>query len=331
MQAEINYDALHYDVPLLSEHITTHFEKGPIESFTPFFAFQGQLDSNFGYSDYHTFFHVPTTEIGLTGKFRNPKIEYKLLFNFLGFDDLNFFQNILLDDIFIFHLNEHNKAYIGRFRTPVGVEGGVSGYNLPFIYRSQISRNFGGVRGVGTKLMGNYDLIEYNIGATSTERNFRSFLPGVEFTGWANIKPLGKTNGKYGSLKIGSGINVGHKDFDYAVFGTYLQYKYKRFEADFEYAISNGSNGLTGLTENKGQGFYATISYYLTKKLQVLARYDRFNPNRETTDSIATEYTAGLNYFLKGSSLKLIVNYILRQSQAEGTSNRILLGTQILL
>ena len=43
------------------------------------------------------------------------------------------------------------------------------------------------------------------------------------------------------------------------------------------------------------------------------------------------EYTAGINYFIKGQALKLILNYVFCQNQSAPDSHRIMLGTQILL
>ena len=40
----------------------------------------------------------------------------------------------------------HHRLWIGNTRPPVGMEGGYSPYALPFVSRSQISRNFGNTR-----------------------------------------------------------------------------------------------------------------------------------------------------------------------------------------
>ena len=110
-----------------------------------------------------------------------------------------------------------------------------------------------------------------------------------------------------------------------------MNYKYKGAQFDCEYAISNGSNGLSGLTRTKADGFNATASYYLTKKLQLLARYDIFNSDRNLSSHHTSEYTAGLNYFIKGSALKFMLNYVYSHSEFTKDSNKILLGTQIIL
>ena len=107
---------------------------------------------------------------------------------------------------------------------------------------------------------------------------------------------------------------------------------YKRFMANFEWANANGYNGPSGHSVDKhASGFYATLGYMLTKKLQLLARYDEFDPNHEIDNNKSREYSVGLNYFIKGQGLRLILNYVFCQNEAAKDSHRIMLGTQILL
>ena len=220
----------------------------------------------------------------------------------------------------------------GNSRPPIGVEGGQSPYTLPFVNRSQISRTYGTVRKFGLRVQGNYDLVEYDFGGYSSDTYFRKFFPGVEFTGWVNFKPLGKTDGRYGKLKLGGGINGGqYGSGEFFVAGAYAGYEYKKFFANFEWAQADGSNGVAGYTNKQSGGFYSTVGYNLTKKIQLVARYDQFDPDRNVGHNMRREYTAGINYFLKGQGLKLILNYIFCQNQGKEDSHRFMVGTQILL
>lgn len=50
----------------------------------------------------------------------------------------------------------------------------------------------------------------------------------MEFDGWINLKPLAKTNGKYGKLTTGGGVITGRRNStDYFISGAYLGYEYK--------------------------------------------------------------------------------------------------------
>lgn len=333
LKASAEYKALSYTGGIFSQDTFMEFESGPIKNMQPFFVYGGNLSANILNNGYHTLYDESSIDLAVKGEFRNEKLKtnYCFIFNLLPQADKNFFQTLIRDDFITINALPHHSIFLGSFRTPIGVEGGMSGYMIPFLRRSQIARNFGSIRGVGTKILGNYDLIEYNIGMTSSDRNFQNFLPGVEFNGLFSLKPLGKTNGKYGRLKIGGGLNAGHRDFDYTVASAHMSYKYKRAQFDCEYAVSNGSNGMTGLTSKKADGFNATASYYLTKKLQLLARYDIFNADRKLSSKHDSEYTAGLNYYIKGSAFKFMLNYIYSHSEYKPDSNKILLGTQIIL
>ena len=85
------------------------------------------------------------------------------------------------------------------------------------------------------------------------------------------------------------------------------------------------------MTRNRAQGLFVTVGYHLTKKLEILARYDQFDPNRYKGNNMQREYTLGTNYYLKGQALKLIFNYIYCQNDNRVDSHRLMMGTQIVL
>ena len=174
--------------------------------------------------------------------------------------------------------------------------------------------------------------MDYDFGVYSSDTYFQEFFPGAEFIGRVDLKPLGKTDGRYGKLLVGGSMDAGHRDNNFCVVGAHVQYEYKRFMANFEWAQANGYNGTAGYSTDKhASGFYATVAYMLTKKLQILARYDEFDPNREIANNNKREYSVGLNYFVKGQGLKFILNYVFCQNDAAKDSHRIMLGTQILI
>lgn len=187
------------------------------------------------------------------------------------------------------------------------------------------------MRKVGARVKGNYDYIEYDLGGYSSDVYFTSFFPGAEFAGWASIKPLAKLDSeKYGVLKLGGGITTGQRHGDYFVSGAYAGYERQKFSADFEWAKADGYNGARGFSSNKAEGFYTTLGYKITPKLQLVTRYDQFKPNVDLS-VVKREYSAGMNYFIKGQALKVMLNYIFCQNNTSKDSHRILLGTQVLL
>lgn len=316
---------------LLEEILTKKFEKSPVETMHLFGYYKGGLTMDFYPDDEDLGYEYNAVEGGVNGKFRDGKTIYEARFRFKPQHDYNFFQ-YLPSNIYIANTSiPHHTIILGNTRVATGYEGAKSSSVIPFVARSQISRNFGNIRKLGVRLKGNYDLVEYDLGGYSSDTYFREFFPGAEFAGWLTFKPLGKTNGKYGSLKLGTGLTSGKNDIDYTVVGAYASYEYKKWYANFEWGKANGYNGAKALTSNKAEGLYTTLGYRITPKFQIIGRYDQYRPNLDVAHNMQKEYSAGLNYFIKGQALKLMLNYVYCQNDAKDDSHRIILGTQILL
>ncbi len=316
---------------LLEDVLTHKFENGPIDNIHLFGYYRAGIEMDFTGDDEDLTYNFSEINAGINGKFKDEKTYYEARLRFNPQNDYSFMQYLPGDIYVARNVTPNNTVIVGHTRTPVGHEGGMSTAYLPFVARSQIARNFGNIRKVGVRLKGNYDLVEYDLGGYSSDTYFRSFFPGTEFSGWVTLKPLGKTDGKWGNLKLGGGLTAGKNNIDYTVSGVYAGYEYKNFEANFEYAYADGYNGAKRLTSDKAEGFNTTIGYKITPKLQAVARYDQYTPNRNYKDDIRREYSAGLNYFIKGQALKLMLNYVFCQNDVREDSHRIILGTQILL
>lgn len=320
------------DVPsyLLKEELTFYPQKGAISKVQFYGAYQGDLSSSWQKGDYDFGYDYNYGQIGAVGKFRNTKTDFKVVLNPKPNNNFNYMQHFVAEAYLVNNNIPHHKVVVGFSRNQVGKEGGSSSYILPFVTRSQIARNFGSTRALGVRLIGNYSLLDYNLALNSSDRFFRDWFPGTEFTGWVDFKPLGKTDGKYGRLIVGGGLNAGKNVTNYTVGSLYVAYKYKKLWTNFEYGIADGYNG-SAVSTNKAMGFNGTIGYKIIPQLQVIARYDFFDPNRDTDHNNRQEYTAGINYFIKGQALRLILNYVFCQNQATQDSHRIIFATQLLL
>ena len=59
-------------------------------------------------------------------------------------------------------------------------------------------------------------------------------------------------------------------------------------------------------------GWYVTATCFIVpSKLQALVRYEELDPNLDLKGDLSHEYVFGLNYYIKGDSLKLSANYLL--------------------
>jgi phosphate-selective porin OprO/OprP len=70
-------------------------------------------------------------------------------------------------------------------------------------------------------------------------------------------------------------------------------------------------NGVPpGFADFTTNGYYITAAYFLIpKKLQLAVRWEDLNPGQKGNDGIHS-ITGGLNYYIHGDNLKLMVNYI---------------------
>ena len=318
---------------LLTEVLTKHFDKSVVKSIHPFAGYNGSVKMNFNEGDsLQTKYGFNVMVAGVDGKFRDGNSDFRLLFSLSPLSSRNMLRNAFSDVYIGTNKIQNHRIQVGYQRPASGIEGKMSAFQIPFTYRSQISRNFGTVRKIGARVIGDYSLIDYDIGGYSSDTYMKSFFPGAEFAGWVNLKPLGKTDGKYGNLKIGGGIQSGKRDTDYTVTGAYAAYEYKKFTANFEWANANGYNGLSGHTSEKhASGFYTTLGYMIMPKVQLLARYDEFDPDKRVRHNNKREYSLGINYFIKGQGLRLIFNYVFCQNDSAKDSHRLIMGTQILL
>lgn len=328
----LKQDIVRTDVPsyLLKQNLTFRPQKGFISKIQYYGAFQGNLMSSFTGGDYDTDYDFGFLQFGAIGKFRGSKNDFKVVFNPRPANGRTYMQNFLAEAYVVNNSIPHHKIVVGFSRNQVGKEGGSSSYILPFVTRSQIARNFGSTRALGVRIIGDYSLMSYNLAFNSSDRFLHTPFAGPEFTGWIDFKPLGRTDGRYGNFVFGGGLNAGHNKTTYTVGSFYVGYKYKRLWTNFEYGIADGYNG-TRVSTDKAQGFNYTIGYKIHPRLQLIARYDQFDPNRDIPHNIRREYSAGINYFIKGQAIRLILNYVFCDNQNAADSHRIILGTQLLL
>lgn len=340
LQDVYHLEVYKYDKPtyLLEDVFTHKFDEDSIMDRTQLWAgYNGDIGLLFnddGMSHEHTTNHydINTINVGYDGFLKNNNADFRVMINIAPFSSRNVIQNLFADMYIATNKIPHHRVLVGHSRPPVGLEGAYGPFVLPFLARSQISRNFGTVRKLGARISGNYSLMDYDFGVYSSDTYFQEFFPGAEFIGRVDFKPLGKTDGRYGKLLFGGSMDAGHRDNNFCVVGAHIQYDYKRFMANFEWAQANGYNGPSGhSTDKHASGFYATAGYMLTKKLQLIARYDQFDPDRNIDHNNKREYSVGLNYFIKGQGLRLILNYIFCDNDRGKDSHRIMLGTQILL
>ncbi|MDD3436120.1 MAG: porin [Candidatus Gastranaerophilales bacterium] len=334
--------ALHDDLEPVStkflsgDRFKMTFDKGPIESITPWVDYSGTMQCLWNGENYaNSLFRTRFQDVGINGRFRNKKTVFRVMFNTgLPIDGNSYLQSMLFDNYIMHYFTPNDQFLLGYARTAVGIEGGESPYTIPFIGRSQLSSRYGNSRALGAKVQGNHKFYDYSAGFFSSGRYFHSWFDGPEFVGLFSVKPLAFTDGKWGKLTVGGSMDAGNSnsnDKRYTVAGVHLIHEYKRLKATIEYAAADGSNGSTGFSKNQSEGFYGTLAYRVTPKIEALVRYDQFDPNKNAANDIRREYTAGLNYYIKGQALKLMLNGIFYSLENGTYGTKLLVGTQIIL
>lgn len=238
------------------------------------------------------------------------------------------FSNLYIERNF----SKNHRMRVGVSRSPIGLEGSMSSFALPFAQRAQISREFGDAISTGISFIGNKGALEYNMGGYTSTRFTQGFKDGAEFIGRIGVKPFYKQEGSYfKNLKLYAGADVGHRGENYGVYSAALTYEYKKFLMNFEYAYADGSNG-DYFDPRKRQGFFATAGYNITPKLQLLARYDYFDRNLDESKNINHEYSVGINYFVFKQRLKFALNYVFSNDEKTNTNkNAIYFLTQFFI
>ena len=67
---------------------------------------------------------------------------------------------------------------------------------------------------------------------------------------------------------------------------------------------------MPGFTKFRADGYYAQASYFvIPKKLQLVAKYETFNPGQVAHDDISSVW-GGVNYYIHGDDVKLMANYV---------------------
>lgn len=205
----------------------------------------------------------------------------------------------------------NNTVYLGQTRVPTGVEGTKSPFSLDFIDRAQIGSYTANQRDIGVKVAGKYKYADYYLGAYNGNPygTTDSANNNMTFASWFNFKPLANTS-KFGKLVLGTGYTSGSNEGSYDVFGGYIEYKLGKFGVKSEYAIADGTYGLSMKnTGQKADGYYVTTTYDINDKWQLLGRFDQFDANRLASGNDTSIYTAGINRYAMNKKLKFQFNY----------------------
>ena len=93
------------------------------------------------------------------------------------------------------------------------------------------------------------------------------------------------------------------------------------FRSEYFYARFDFRNAAT--SDFSADGWYVQVAQYVVEEtVQVMAKWEGFNPNRSVSDKNDIVWTTlGLTYFLDGYRAKVMANYVFKQEEANSFHN----------
>jgi len=215
----------------------------------------------------------------------------------------------LLQD-FVITLKPHEcfSVDFGQYKIPFGMEGLESSAKLDFVERSALTSQFkwSDYRDIGFTVKGNFDVqgikVLPAIGVFNGEgQNKLDVNNPVDLVGRLVINPIKEL--QVGFAHYNGKLGTGETDN----FRTGIELKTNIDPIIFygEYAQGKASG------KNK-QTYYVTAGYKILDNLHVVARYDYYDNDTDTSNDEKHEDTIGLNYFIEKHNAKIQLNYIYR-------------------
>jgi phosphate-selective porin OprO/OprP len=274
-------------------------------------------------------FDIRRARLDLAGNF-TPYLSFRLMTDFAD-------KPKIMDAYAEVKFNDYFNLTIGQFRIPFSLENLTPVRVFELIDFSQavdamVSRNKDVIgnqngRDIGIQLggalwkKGTNTLVEYKIGVvngsginvadTANEGKdivgrlvinpFRGFsFGGSYYNGWGKaVKPASNYKGRSQPRTR---------------FGFEANYTSNRLSARGEYI-----QGIDGETDKAG--WYTWVGYYIiAQKLQVVAKYDTFDPDKSIEDNISTNYVVGANFNFNTWS-RLQAFYTFREEQGAAVNN----------
>lgn len=205
----------------------------------------------------------------------------------------------------------------GQLQVPFSLESVTSSADLDTINRSRAVDNLAPGRDngssgndIGALAFGSWSFIEYTAGfVNGAGYNKKDDNDRKDFTGRVVFHP-------FKGLSIGGSLYLGQKYVSAAEptvkrdrEGLEAAFVWKGFSLKSEYIHAMDA----ALSRS---GFYAqAASFVMPEKLQVVLKYDTYNPDRSVIDNLNRYYTFGANWFISGKT-KIQVNYELHDPGA---------------
>jgi len=240
--------------------------------------------------------------------------------------------NKVLDARITYKFSPEFQMRIGRF-IGAGVKGGglTSHTKIDIVERPVTAQKWGAAtigadyRDYGVAFLGNVSGFSYNLTFHNGAGNMNvlashksignKLKSGVAVSAMVGFKPEGVKG-----LDVGGYFGQGNKYYnDYSSYSGYVYYQPGKFRFKGEYVSWTNKNSPTELTSN---GYYAFVAYKVMKKIELLARYETYDPNSDLSDDEQTDITIGAGYSIwpsKWTAAKVTLAYVIQGESGNTT------------
>ncbi len=300
-------------------------------------------------------FRMRRGEIALIGKI-TPQIDFRVMFDTAKIAGVstttgtvagtsvvtgvssNASTNVLQDLWVGYTFNPHFKLEIGQQKTGLSEEGTRSSSQLLTVERSIMNGlptnagRVGDIRDAGAVLKYENSMGRVAIGIWNDNGATQNSVDN-DRTKFATFSAF-YTGTRHLTLGLWGGTNVDtvHPKPSRDRAGGTIKYESgpHTFEAEGAYTLDQASTaGIAG--RSIGLGGYALYAHNLSRKWQIVAKYDIWNPSVHGTTAGSTtlggagghnlkEYTIGVNYYLRSHNAKVQLNFIDEDTQSNGLS-----------
>lgn len=177
-------------------------------------------------------------------------------------------------------------------------------------------------RQVGIQTTTRTKFADFNLGLfNGPANNWTDNNDAKDFFARVSLKPANRI--RLGGYRWQGKSLEGESDMDVTRTGAFLDISLDKGVFNAEYIT--GKDG-----ELASKGFYAHMGFKVLPKVELLARYDSFDPNTDMEDNGETWITTGLNYFIQSDRAKIFLNYIIKQEETHSIdNNEFIVQTQI--
>lgn len=279
-------------------------------------------------------FQVQRVRLGFKGYVGHDKLKYQML---LSASQSGEFDKVSLLDWFVDYApSKECGIRAGQFKVPYSTSFTISASELQFIERTQVDSNFRLDRDNGVNLYGKLldSMLTYNIGAYNGEgRNKSNPDNGMLYAARLMFEPFGKyayhesdneisdkllmlvsaayavSNDQAGSTNTNLNARLATTALgisDVTGSNAFVGAKYRGASVHGEYFNRVINPQTKGLSDETAEGYYIQGGYFvMPKTLEVAARYEYFEPNKDKAEDLRKEYGIGVNYFINGHRNKI--------------------------